>query len=84
MLKETHGNEMMYLICRDSDSLIIEITNRLVTENTTKTLNQTQNNGPFLYMVTSHKNESEHENVSSQRIAYIVSSKNNNILIHNL
>lgn len=71
MLKEVHGNEMIRLVCRESDSLIIEITDRLVTENTTEILNHTENNGLFLFMLKLHTNENE--NVSSQRIAYIVS-----------
>lgn len=73
MLNEIHGNQMIRLVCRENDSLIIEITDRLVTENTTVTVNQIQNNGLFLLMLKLYTNENPNQNVSPQRIVHIVS-----------
>lgn len=72
MSKEIHGNGMIRLVCRESDSLIIEISDHLDTENATETGNQAQNNDPLLFMLKLYTNENES---SSQRIVYIVSLK---------
>lgn len=70
MLKEIHGNGIIRLVCRESDSLTLEISDHLEMENTTGTVNQAQNNDLLLFMLKLYTNETES---SSQRIVYIVS-----------
>lgn len=70
MLTEIHGNGTIRLVCRESDSLTLEISDHLEMENTTGTVNQAQNNDLLLFMLKLYTNETES---SAQRIVYIVS-----------
>lgn len=61
---------MIHLVCRESDSLIIAISDRFKTENTTDAVNQTQHNGPYVFHLELRTNDSE----SSQNIVYKIVS----------
>lgn len=70
-VKETHGNDMIRLVCRESDSLIVEISDYLETENSTETVSQVPNNDVLLFALKWFT--SENESAANQRIVHIVS-----------
>lgn len=73
MLEEIHGNGMIRLVCRESDSLIVEISDYQETvENTTDTVRHVRNDDePLLFALKIYKNENEA--APDQRIVHIVS-----------
>lgn len=71
MLKEIHGNGMIRLVCRESDSLIVEISDYLETQNSTETVSQVPKNDPFLFALKLYT--SENKSAVNQRIVYMVS-----------